>query len=465
MNEEDNTRAGKTAAILAISILILLAVHFPPSENPSDRYPRSTLATILEKGTLTVLTRNAPTTYYEGPRGPVGFEYELASHFAKYLKVALKVKLMDNVGDILTAMNNGEADLASAGIAKTDQNCKTYLFGPSYCSVHEEVVYRRGSTRPRNEDDLLGYTILVPAGSYGEARLMALKKKMPGLTWTTTDQLSTEEILEKVWRKEVDCTIADSHVVAMNRRYYPELAVAFHLSDDESLGWVIKPGSRRLQAAIKSWFERFRSSGKLTEITDHYFGNRNRLNYVDIKMFHRRIKSRLPKLMPEFLEASVRYQLPWELLAAQAYQESHWEPQAESPTGVRGVMMLTEETAASLGIEDRVDPAKSIHGGAKYLAHLLKRVPKAVTGSNRIKFALAAYNIGMGHLNDAQELARLQGKDPNSWQSIRETLPLLTQKKYYKTLTYGYARGEEPLQYVNAILTYRDILEKYYAMF
>jgi membrane-bound lytic murein transglycosylase F len=169
--------------------------------------------------------------------------------------------------------------------------------------------------------------------------------------------------------------------------------------------------------------------------------------------------------MPEFLDASVRYQLSWELLAAQAYQESHWKAQAESPTGVRGVMMLTEETAASMGIQDRGDPAKSIHGGAKYLAHLLKRMPKSITGENRIKFALAAYNVGMGHLHDAQELARIQGKDPNSWQSLRETLPLLAEKRYYKTLTYGYARGQEPVQYVAAILTYRDILEKYYAMF
>jgi peptidoglycan lytic transglycosylase F len=465
MNLEGGTRAGKVAAILVIGMLIQLTVHCTQSENPSDWKPRNTLATILKKGTLTVLTRNAPTTYYVGPRGPVGFEYELASHFAKHLNVALKVKLMDNVGDILEAMDKGEADLAPAGIVKTDRNGRTQLFGPSYCSVHEEVVYRRGSTRPRNKADLLGYTILVPVGSYGEARLKALKRELPALTWTTTDQLSIEEILEKVWRKKVDCTIADSHVVAMNRRYFPELAVAFDLSEEEPLGWVIKPGSYDLQDAIKSWFETFRSSGKLKEITEHYFGSKNRLNYVDIKMFHRRIRSRLPKLMPEFLDASVRYQLPWELLAAQAYQESHWKAHAQSPTGVRGVMMLTEETAASMGIQDRVDPAKSIHGGAKYLAHLLKRMPMSITGENRIKFALAAYNVGMGHLHDAQELARIQGKDPNSWQSLRETFPLLAEKRYYKTLTYGYARGQEPVQYVTSILTYRDILEKFYAMF
>ncbi len=464
MNAEGSTLAGKIAAILTIGLLIQLTVHCTPPENPSDRTPESTLSSILKRGTLTVLTRNAPTTYYQGSRGPMGFEYDLMSRFAKYLNVGLKIKLMDNVGDILDAMDKGDADLASAGIVRADQSGKTYLFGPSYCSVKEEVVYRRGSTRPRDVKDLLGYTILVTTGGYGEALLKRLKKKYPGLTWSTTDQLCIEEILEKVWRKQVDCTITDSHIVAMNRRYFPELAVAFVLSGHEPLGWVIKPGSDRLQAAVDTWFKKFKASGRLSELTEHYFGLKNRLNYVDIKMFHRRIKSRLPKLMPEFLEASARYRLPWELLAAQAYQESHWKAGAESPTGVRGVMMLTQETASSLGIEDRVDPAKSIRGGAKYLAHLLKRVPKSVTGENRIKFALAAYNIGMGHLYDARELARKQGKNPDSWQSLRETLPLLAQKKYYSRLTYGYARGTEPVQYVNAIFTYRDILEKFYAM-
>lgn len=181
----------------------------------------------------------------------------------------------------------------------------------------------------------------------------------------------------------------------------------------------------------------------------------------DITVFKRHLKTRFPRYQKLFKQAAARHRVDWDLLAAQAYQESHWNRKAKSPTGVRGIMMLTRRTAASLGVTNRLDPVQSINGGAKYLSRLEGRLPKKISHPDRTFVALAAYNVGLGHVKDAQTLARRHGKDPHQWQHLRSVLPLLTKKRYYKTVRYGYARGHEPVQYVKRIRTYRLLLERH----
>jgi len=176
-------------------------------------------------------------------------------------------------------------------------------------------------------------------------------------------------------------------------------------------------------------------------------------------MFYKRIKSRLPKYKQDFIDISAHYEIPWSLLAAISYQESHWNPKAKSFTGVRGMMMLTRNTAKLLGVKNRLDPKQSIDGGARHLTNLMKLVPQEVQKENRLKFALAAYNIGLGHVMDAQRLAKKMGYNENIWSDLKKVLPLLAQKKYYKTLKYGYARGIEPVRYVESIYDFKNILE------
>ena len=209
------------------------------------------------------------------------------------------------------------------------------------------------------------------------------------------------------------------------------------------------------------WLNRFIQSGEMAKLKDKYYGHINIFNYYNTVVFHKRIKSRLPKYKKDFQEAGKQNGISWIYLAAQSYQESHWNPRAKSNTGVRGMMMLTLPTAKSVGVKSRIDAKQSIYGGAKYLAKMIKNVSADVKGKDeRMKFALAAYNIGMGHIQDAQVLAKRQYKDPNSWLDVRTILPLLTQKKYYKTLKYGYARGREPVHYVDGISEYAQILEQ-----
>ena len=184
------------------------------------------------------------------------------------------------------------------------------------------------------------------------------------------------------------------------------------------------------------------------------------LPHYDRKVFYKHVKTRLPKYEVHFQQAAKLHNLSWKVLASQAYQESHWNRRARSPTGVRGIMMLTRKTAASLGIKNRIDPVLSIYGGAKYLARLHGKIARSVHDSDRTFFALAAYNVGIGHLNDARILARRKKKNPNFWNDVREVLPLLKQKKYYTSLRYGFARGDEPVRYVKRIRAYHSLLDQ-----
>ncbi|RMH06330.1 MAG: soluble lytic transglycosylase fused to an ABC-type amino acid-binding protein [Nitrospirae bacterium] len=186
------------------------------------------------------------------------------------------------------------------------------------------------------------------------------------------------------------------------------------------------------------------------------------LPWYDKQRFFLHIQTRLPAYRSHFQQAAQRYGLPWTLLAAQAYQESRWHPLATSPTGVRGLMMLTKTTAADLGITNRLDPRQSIFGGAQYFASLLAQLSKHIPEPDRIWIALAAYNVGLGHIKDAQLLARRLGKNPHSWEDLKTVLPLLARKQYYQTLPYGYARGWEPVQYVKRIRAYRRLLEQHF---
>jgi membrane-bound lytic murein transglycosylase F len=185
-----------------------------------------------------------------------------------------------------------------------------------------------------------------------------------------------------------------------------------------------------------------------------------KLPSYEVKTFLRHIETRLPFYREEFQQAEKKSGISWMLLAAMAYQESKWNHKAVSPTGVRGIMMLTRSTASDLGIKNRLDPSKSIAGGARYLSYLQKRVPDDIRMPDRMFVALAAYNVGMGHIDDARLLAERLGKNSDQWDDLKSVLPLLAHKQYYQDLPHRYARGWEPVKYVKRIRAYRNILQQ-----
>ena len=412
---------------------------------------------------LNVVLLNAPSTYYIGTDGPQGFEYDLLKSYADSIDVELKIFPANTIKEAIEFGKNPDIHITSASLTKTLKREETFNFGPSYFEVQEQVVCNRKMIRskkfPRNLESLAGLNIKVGEGTSYSETLRTLIKDGFDLNVTYTTAYSTEELLEQVSSHQIDCTIADSNIYALNLRYYPEMDMAFTISEREQLAWVLAKDSIELEANMYAWLNDFNQRGKMAELKDHYYSYVHFFDYYDNKMYYKRIKSRLPKYTSIFKDAGEKYNIPWKLLAAISYQESHWNPHAKSFTGVRGMMMLTNATAKLLGVKNRVDPKQSIVGGTRHLKQMLKFVPQSVTGENRLKFALAAYNIGMGHIHDARKLAKRLGYNKDIWSDLKQVLPLLSKKKYYKTLKYGYARGEEPVKYVESIYGYRDILE------
>lgn len=440
------------------AVAALLGLSLAACDGPSG--PRG-LDAIRAQGQLEVLTRNGPTTYYLGPQGRQGIEYDLAERFADHLGVALKLRPREDVSAVLDGLAAGEGHLAAAGLTRTPQRAGRFLFAPGYLTIREQVVCRRGESLPQGVAELTGRDLVVVSGSSYVQRLRELKTRHPRLTWTATDQFSTEQLLAQVANGQVDCTVADSHLVAVNRRSFPRLAVAFPLSEGRELAWALPRGSEELLAAARAWLERMRRDNTLAALRDQYFGHVAEGDFVNMRVFRRRIEERLPRYRDLFQRAAQRHGLDWRLLAAQAYQESHWDPDARSHTGVRGMMMLTRITAGEMGIGDRTRVAASVRGGARYLARLRDKLPPAIPEPDRTWIALAAYNVGLGHIWDARRLARHFGRDPDRWAVLKDLLPLLSQKRYYRTLPYGYARGTEPVQYVRRIRQYMDILHSH----
>lgn len=440
----------------------LLFLIISGCSNPLGGDHRS-LEDIQESGKLVVLTRNAPTTYHFDAQGnPTGPEYDLVAGFAKKLGVEPQFIIKNSMTEILDAIKNGEGDLAAAGITKTEVRGKQFLFGPTYQEVTQQVVCRRRNVQPDSLKELIEQEVnlVVVAGTSYEENLERLKSKHPGLNWKVTTDADTEEIFEQVWEKEIDCTVADSTIVKINRRYFPELTVQFDLTQPEPLAWVLPQSADDLREEIENWLVEFSRSGDFDAVMAKYYKYIPKFDYVNIATFKRHIRKRYPNYKDLFEKASERFGLPHNLLAAQAYQESHWNPRAKSPTGVRGIMMLTLVTAKSLGVKNRMDAKASIMAGAQYLHELKQRFHKKIPEPDRTYLALAAYNVGRAHMHDAQKLARDLGKDPHSWAELREVLPLLSQKKYYKKLKYGYARGREPVRYVQRIRDYANILSR-----
>ncbi len=424
--------------------------------------------TVLDKikktKTLNVVLLNSPSTYYIGATSPKGFEYDLLKSYADFIKVDLNITAANTTKEAIELSRNPNIHITSASLAKTKEREKSFNFGPSYFEVQEQVVCSRkmlwDGVFPKDVEDLSGLRIIVGEDTSYSESIRSLQQDGFDINATFSTEFSTEELLEKVGKNEIDCTIADSNIYALNQRYYPNIVSAFAISGREQLAWLLKRNSKDLEASMYAWLNSFNQSGAMARLKDHYYSFALFFDYYNTKMFFKRIKSRLPKYKKYFKKYGRKYGIPCSVLAAQSYQESHWNPKAKSFTGVRGLMMLTKRTAKQLGVKNRLDPEQSIKGGARHLKQMTKNVDENVVGEDRLKFALAAYNVGMGHIKDAQSLAKKLGYNQYTWSDLKKVLPLLSYKKHYKHLKHGYARGREPVKYVDSIYDYRNILEK-----
>ncbi|MDC9589729.1 membrane-bound lytic murein transglycosylase MltF [Xenorhabdus sp. XENO-10] len=415
---------------------------------------------ILARGELRVSTISSPLISLNSKNELTGFDYELAKQFADYLGVKLAIKFRSNINQLFEDLENDKADFLAAGLIYDKDRLEQTRTGPTYTTVGQLLVYRKGTTRPRSFSDLKG-KLIVTAGSTHVSELKKWKEKSyPELTWEETSHENTQQLLEQLSEGKIDYTISDSISLALQQRIYPNLAVAFDVSVERPLTWYLKRnGDYSLHSAMLDFFNDLAKKNTIAQLQEKYFNHVGSFNYLDTISLIRAINKRLPIYQPIFQKYAGT--LDWHLVAAIAWQESHWDPLATSPTGVRGLMMLTRPTAKWVGVNDRLDPEESVRGGVAYLNHLIERMPKTIPEDERIWFALAAYNIGYGHVLDARKLTVEQKGNPNSWVDVKTRLLLLSNKKYYPKTANGYARGHEAYLYVENIKRHHASLEGY----
>jgi len=429
----------------------------PPKKPPLSS--QSQLERIQKTGILTVLTRYDQTTYYETANGFSGLEYDLVQLFAQHLHVKAKFIIPPTFATILTKIKSGEADFAAAGLTITKTRQQTLLFTPPYQQITEQVIYRMGKKRPKSIDDLTeGILEIVENTSHAET-LQHLQKTSPELQWNTNHLLDTDGLLYLINEYLIDYTIADSNQITLLRRFYPKLNVAFNIGQSRQLAWAFqKSADLSLYHEAVKFFNRIKKDKTLEQLIARHYSHAQQTKYVGNCTFQLHLKTRLPLYQSLFEQAAKKYGFDWRLLAAISYQESHWNKHAVSPTGVKGLMMLTQATANQLGINNRIHPTKSINGGARYLKQRIQQIPSRIPEPDRTWFGLASYNIGFGHLEDARIITQRLGKDPDKWIDVKQSLPLLTQKKWYSMTKHGYSRGKEPVLYVANIRNYFDLL-------
>jgi membrane-bound lytic murein transglycosylase F len=423
--------------------------------------PPSLLQQILEQGELRVVTRNSPDAYYLGSQGPEGPAYDLASRFAEHLGVPLRLYTVRTREAAIEEVAAGRAHLAAAGLSTGVALPGAAQFGPGYQRVREHLVYRRRTARPANIVQAARGQIEVAAGSAHQRTLEDLRFKYPDLAWIERADTDTEEILADVSQGTVQYTLATSTEFALNRSVHPELAIALDLSPERALAWVVSTSGHdsSLLDRVNAFFVLARREGMIAALLERYYGEDDRFDYLLSRNFMEHLESRLPQYMGWFREAAEKHGLDWRLLAAMGYQESKWDPAAVSFGGARGLMQITEDTATRVRVGDRHDPKASIFGGAKYMALLLRTIPRRIPEPDRTWFAVAAYNVGIGHLEDARILAQSQGRNPDKWEEVRKFLPLLSQERWYTQTKRGYARGWEPVRYVENVQAYLNILQ------
>ena len=393
-------------------------------------------------------------------RTATGFEYELAKRFATDLGLELKIETADNLDNLFSSLDlaNGPV-MAAAGLVDTPQRQRQARFSIPYLEVTPQVIYRQGESRPTKPADLVGKRILVLAGSSHAEQLAALKLEQPELEFEVSDAVEVVDLLRMVDEGQIDLTLVDSNELAMNQVYFPNVRVAFDLGDTRDQRWAVAAGEdNSLLNEVNEFLDKAQKNGTLQRLKDRYYGHVDVLGYVGAYTFAQHLQQRLPKYEKHFKSYAKVEQVDWRLLAAIGYQESMWQPEVTSKTGVRGLMMLTQRTAQAMGVSNRLDPKQSIQGGAKYFMKIKEELDDSIQEPDRTWFALAAYNVGSGHLEDARTLAKREKLNPNKWLDVKKMLPRLSQKQWYRQTKYGYARGGEPVHFVANIRRYYDIL-------
>ncbi|HEY1328465.1 MAG TPA: membrane-bound lytic murein transglycosylase MltF [Casimicrobiaceae bacterium] len=443
----------RRTAVLAGAGALVLCGCGPTQEPPSTTAGNA----------LIVVVRPGPTTWFAGENDrPAGLDHDLIERFAREQKLPLMVVVAQNATQLMSKVARGEAHIGAGGLFQMpppdarDAGARV-LWSEGYHSVEPVLIYGGDGYKPQSWSDLTGATIAYAEHTGLESSIAAVRSAHSEVRWKPLDPPSADALIAQVSEGTIDYAIVASSDAAAMRSVYLDFDVAFPVGAPRELAWAVAPGHPELRAAVDRFFERLRSDGTLARYAERYFGARD-IERIDAGIFRDRIDTTLPQYRPYFYEAQAQTGIEWRLLAAVAYQESQWDPVATSETGVRGLMQLTEDTARMLGVADRLDAKSSALGAARYLRTLKDKLPARIAEPDRTWLALAAFNIGIGHLEDARVLAQRQKLNPDVWSDVRKALPLLAQQDYFLQAKNGYARGGMPVAFVDRVRAYYDVL-------
>lgn len=446
--------------LFASVLLVLLVAACTPNEDQAKQK-----ALLANNHELIFVTHNSPTTYYiNGDNQFSGIEYDLATLFVKeYPEYQIKFLLVNSISDVIPALLKGKAHIAAANLSVTHLRQQLVQFSKPYQETQQQLIYNNElDEKPKSLALITNKKIGVPEGTSFAERLGQIQKQQPTLHWQAIKQTNSESLLDEVASGVLDFTVADSHLVAVMQNYYPNLAVAMPIGKPDNISWALpKNANPQLLKKVNAFFDKIHKDGTLRNLIDRYYGNSKRLNMQDINNFLKLSNTLLPKYKHLFRQAQEVTGIDWRLLAAVSYHESHWDTFNTSPTNVRGLMMLTENTADLMGVTDRLDPKQSIPAGAKYILKMKDTIPERIAEPDRTYLALAAYNIGYAHVEDARVLAKRLKLNPDSWADVKKTLVMLNNPEYYSTAKFGYASGGAPVIFVESIRSYQRILERY----
>jgi peptidoglycan lytic transglycosylase F len=445
-----------TIGVAGLALLAFSACErLPPSPPPA-------------KPGINVIIRPGPSTWFTGPNGQTaGFDHDLLTRFARERGVPLNVTFADGAAALLQKLGQGEAQLGAGGLFQAasatardidSAGSPALAWSTGYHAVEPVLIYNVDGFRPKRWSDLNGATVAYPAHTGLDAPLASVRLQQPDVNWRAVDVVSADDLIAQVADGTLSYAVVASSDAAIARNIYLDFDVAFPAGPRREFAWAVAPGYPELRDALDAFFARLRKDGTLARLADRYFTPPEEVERIDAGVFQERIRTTLPEWRRTFVEAQAKSGVEWRLLAAIAYQESQWDPIATSETGVRGLMQLTEETARHLGVVDRLDAKQSAIGAARYLSDLKRKLPARIAEPDRTWLALAAFNIGIAHLEDARILAQRQKLNPDLWTDIRKVLPLLAEPEYYMNAKYGYARGGMPVAFVGRVRGYYDIL-------
>jgi membrane-bound lytic murein transglycosylase F len=416
-----------------------------------------------QSGELIVATRNSPTAYFINEQNqPSGYAYDLISRFAEQHGWKVRWQVSSDLASMYTLAKQAQVNIVAAELTEEAVKQQGLRPGPALFISRALVISRQGGPPISRAADLVGKKVAVLAEGGHAEMMQALQKKNRKLNWEVLAEAWPEELLSRLSDGEFDAVVVNETDYDRARLYYPGLTEAFTLADYQQVVWALPKGTpKELAKQLREFIATAEQDGTLRRTFERYYGHIKQLDDSDIAGILSRRSIQLPKYKKLFQEAHEETGIDWRLLAAVGYQESQWNPYATSPTGVKGIMMLTGDTADRLGVTDRLDPRQSILAGARYLVMLKDELPAGIPEPDRTWMALAAYNQGMGHLEDARRLTRTRKMNPDSWADLKKNLPLLARGRYARTTRYGYSRGREAVVLVESIRNYYDILARF----